>query len=136
MPRLFQPGLLAILAAQMVAVSSAAPVPLRAVPSAAVPSAAVTFEADVRPILKAHCWQCHGEERELKGGLDARLARFLLRGGESGPVIVAGRHAESLLYQRVSAGEMPPEGKKLSLREIDILARWIDQGARRFGRSR
>src|SRR5262245_62573895 len=47
--------------------------------------APVTFEAHVRPLLKAHCWQCHGEEEEMKGKLDARLARSLLKGGDSGP---------------------------------------------------
>jgi len=84
------------------------------------------FETDVRPILKAQCWQCHGETEELKGGLDARLARFLLTGGESGPAIVPGKHAGSLLYERVSSGEMPPGAKVLSAKDIAILARWID----------
>ncbi len=87
------------------------------------------FETDVRPILKAHCWQCHGETEELKGGLDARLARFLRSGGESGPAIVPGKHAGSLLYERVSSGEMPPGTKVLSAKEVAILARWIDSGA-------
>src|SRR4051812_9841337 len=41
----------------------------------------LTFETHVRPILKAHCWQCHGEEEKLEGHFDARLARFLLKGG-------------------------------------------------------
>ncbi|HEX4071235.1 MAG TPA: PSD1 and planctomycete cytochrome C domain-containing protein [Planctomycetaceae bacterium] len=98
--------------------------------AAPLSAAELSFEADIRPILKARCWQCHGEETELKGGLDARLARFLKRGGDSGPAIVVGRHAESLMYQRVSAGEMPPGNKKLSAREIDLVARWIDQGAK------
>ena len=89
----------------------------------------VRFETDVRPILKLHCWQCHGDETELKGGLDARLARSLVEGGESGPAIVPGTHAESLLYQRIRSGEMPPGKKKISEKEIDIVARWIDAGA-------
>lgn len=88
------------------------------------------FETDVRPILKTHCWQCHGEVDELKGGLDARLARFLLKGGESGPAIVPGKHAASLLYKRVALGEMPPGSKRLSAKEVVIVARWIDSGAR------
>ncbi len=91
--------------------------------------AAVTFEGDVRPILKAHCWQCHGEEEELQGGLDARLARLLREGGDSGPAIVAGEHGASLLFERISAGEMPPGDKQLSAAEIETLARWIDAGA-------
>ena len=88
------------------------------------------FETDVRAILKAHCWQCHGEEEKLKGGLDARLVRFLLKGGESGPAIVAGKHNESLLYDRVSSGEMPPGPKRLSAKEVKTIALWIDAGAR------
>ncbi len=88
------------------------------------------FERDVRPILKAHCWQCHGEEEELKGGLDARLARFLLQGGVSGPAVVPGQHTVSLIYQRIASGEMPPGKKNISSRDIDTLVRWIDAGAK------
>ena len=87
------------------------------------------FETDVRRILKAHCWQCHGEEPELKGELDARLVHFLLEGGKSGPAIAPGNRSESLLYRKVSDGDMPPGKKKLSSEEIDLLGRWIDQGA-------
>jgi mono/diheme cytochrome c family protein len=94
------------------------------------PDAAVTFETRVRPILKAHCWRCHGEVVELKGSLDTRLARFLLKGGDSGPAIVPGNHAESLLYERISLGEMPPGDKKLTPEEIEVVAAWIDAGAK------
>ena len=87
------------------------------------------FETDVRSIFKTHCWQCHGEADEKKGGLDTRLARFLLKGGESGPAIVPGKHAASRLFKRVSSGEMPPGAKRLSARELGLLARWIDAGA-------
>jgi hypothetical protein len=115
MPRSLQVEVLAILCIAIAA-------PLNA--------AELSFEADIRPVLKAHCWQCHGDEAELKGGLDARLSRLLKRGGDSGPAILNGQHAESLMYRRVSAGEMPPGNKKLSAREIDLVARWIDQGAK------
>ena len=37
----------------------------------------LTYDRDVRPILKAHCFQCHGEEGAPKGGLDLRLRRLL-----------------------------------------------------------
>ena len=87
------------------------------------------FETDVRAILKAHCWQCHGEEEELQGGLDSRLARFLLKGGESGAAVVSGDHAASLMYQRMASGEMPPGKKKISAEELEVIARWIDAGA-------
>ncbi len=88
------------------------------------------FETRVRAILKAQCWQCHGEEAELQGSLDARLARFLLKGGDSGPAVVPGNHAESLLYQRVTSGEMPPGKKKIAPRDVETIAQWIDAGAK------
>jgi len=98
---------------------------LRADESATKPQ----FEKHIRPILKAHCWHCHGEEPELKGGIDTRLVRFLLKGGESGAGLVPGDHKASLLYQRVASGEMPPGKKKLSPEEQQLLAQWIDGGA-------
>jgi hypothetical protein len=88
------------------------------------------FETHIRPILKAHCWHCHGEESELQGKLDARFARTLLVGGESGPAVVPGMHSSSLLHQRIQSGEMPPGEKKVPAHELLLLARWIDAGAK------
>ena len=90
----------------------------------------INFETHVRPILKAHCWRCHGEEDQLKGSLDTRTAKLLLQGGDSGAAIVEGDHANSLLHQRVAAGEMPPDAKTLTPAQINVLARWIDSGAK------
>jgi len=87
------------------------------------------FEKDVRPILKAHCFHCHGEDGEKKADLDVRLARFLLKGGESGPAIVAGKPAESHLLEVLKSGEMPKEKAKLPDRDIATIERWILAGA-------
>ena len=43
----------------------------------AVEAGAITFEEDIRPILKANCFQCHGEEKKLQGGLDLRLRKLI-----------------------------------------------------------
>ena len=94
----------------------------------------LTFERHVRPILKAHCFDCHGEGSKLKAGLDLRLARLIKTGGESGAAIEPGRPAASLLIERVTAGEMPPgESKKLTAEQIAVLSRWIAAGARTIG---
>ena len=93
-------------------------------------SDAPSFEADVRPIFKTHCFHCHGEEPKLKGKLDLRFARAAIRGGESGEAIVPGQHVESLLWERVEAEEMPPGETKLSAQEKATLAAWIDAGAK------
>src|SRR4051794_29723998 len=76
---------------------------LAAAPEAADP----TFEAQVRPILKAHCFQCHGEGEKHKGGLDLRLRRLIAAGGDNGAAILPGKPSDSLLYQKVRDGEMP-----------------------------
>ena len=88
------------------------------------------YESHVRPILKANCFHCHGEEEKIEGHLDARLARFLVRGGDSGPAVVIGQPDQSPLLQRVIAGEMPPGEKKLTAQQIDTLRRWIASGAK------
>lgn len=91
----------------------------------------VLFEKHVRPILKAHCFQCHGEAGETEGGLDLRLRRLIVAGGESGPAIVPEHATKSLLLERVRSGEMPPgDGKRLSNTEIQLLEHWIQSGAR------
>lgn len=100
---------------------------LTAVPAVAVP---LTFEKDVHPILKAHCFHCHGEEGEMKGGLDVRLARFLLKGGKHGPAIVPGKTAESHLLELVKAGDMPKGKAKLKDKDIATLEAWIAEGAK------
>jgi mono/diheme cytochrome c family protein len=92
----------------------------------------VTFERDIRPILEARCLQCHGEKKQ-NGGLRLDAKAAALRGGQSGPPIVAGKATESLLYQRVAAQNdderMPPVGERLSATEIALLKAWIDAGA-------
>ena len=93
------------------------------------PVETLTFEKHIRPILRTHCFDCHGATSELKGKLDLRLVRFLLKGGESGPVITPGKASESYLLERVKSGEMPPGDARISKAEIILLERWIASGA-------
>ncbi len=89
-----------------------------------------TYETDVRPILKAHCFQCHGEGGEKEGGLDVRLRRMIVAGGESGAAIVPGQPNESLLLERIRSGEMPPgEDRRLTPHDITVIQQWIAGGA-------
>lgn len=93
---------------------------------------AITFEQHVRPILKAHCFQCHGETGEPKGKLDLRLQRLIVRGGESGSALIPGNPEDSLLLARIVQGEMPPKGG-VNADEIEVLRRWIREGAKTAG---
>jgi Planctomycete cytochrome C len=72
----------------------------------------------------------HGDEEKPEAALDLRLVRFMAKGGESGPAVVAGKLADSLIWKRVAAGEMPPKGKGLSDIEKQTLSTWIEQGAK------
>lgn len=88
------------------------------------------FERDVRPILKAQCFHCHGEDSHTEADLDLRLRKSMVKGGESGPVIVPQHPDDSLIVEKIESGEMPPEGKQLSVEQKNIIRRWIKEGAR------
>lgn len=90
----------------------------------------LTFEHDIRPILRAHCLDCHGAEDTLQGGLDLRQARLAMKGGESGSALVAGDPAASHLLARVRSGEMPPGELKVTPAELATLTEWVRQGAK------
>lgn len=88
----------------------------------------VHYEADIQPLLKEHCFRCHGEQEQGLLRLDSR--ERLLQGGESAqPAIVVGEPESSLLIEQVTTQQMPPDGRKLNEEEIELLTRWIEQGA-------
>ncbi|MDW8197227.1 MAG: DUF1549 domain-containing protein [Gemmataceae bacterium] len=93
----------------------------------------IDFDRDIKPIFAAHCVQCHGPTKQ-KGGLRLDTSTHAQEGGNSGPVIVAGKSRESPLIHAVMGQEpysrMPPgPGKQLHAAEIGKLRAWIDQGA-------
>jgi hypothetical protein len=95
----------------------------------APPPTGLSFERDVRPILKTYCFDCHGGGETLEGKLDLRLRRFILRGGTSGHALVPGNPGQSLLLRRVKSGTMPPLAKKVPPEEIAVIEKWIAAGA-------
>ena len=98
--------------------------------AAALDATSPTFEKDIRPILKAHCFDCHGEGEKIKGGLDLRLRRLMLKGGDDGPVIVPGKPEESPLFKMVHSGDMPKRDKKLTPDQVALIRQWIAAGAK------
>lgn len=90
----------------------------------------LTFEQHIRPIFRAHCYDCHGATDEMKGGLDLRLVRFMQKGGESGAAITPGNPSESYLIERLRNAEMPPGENAVPETEIRIIERWIAEGAK------
>ena len=98
---------------------------------------AVDFQREVRPILADNCFQCHGPDegtRQVRLRLDTEDGAFAER--PSGRPVVPGDAAASLVYQRIAHDDprrrMPPpalSAKTLTDAEVDVLRRWIDEGA-------
>ena len=87
------------------------------------------FESKVRPLLVAHCYECHSKKaKNAHLRLDRRA--LMLKGGHSGAAIVPGKPEESLLVRaiRYEDTEMPPK-KRLPDEKIEVLVQWIKMGA-------
>ncbi|MGV3661265.1 MAG: c-type cytochrome domain-containing protein [Prosthecobacter sp.] len=95
------------------------------------------FYRDVYPFLKVNCISCHNKTT-TKADLNMETPELMIKGGESGPSIVPGKSAESLIVaasRHTQDMEMPPPNNKsgavnLTPEEIDTLRQWIDQGAK------
>ena len=93
------------------------------------------FERKIRPILVEHCYECHSAKAQDLGGkllLDTREG--ILRGGESGPALVAGKPDESLIIQAIRGNDedlvMPPEDNDLLAEAVvHDFEEWVKMGA-------
>jgi mono/diheme cytochrome c family protein len=122
-----RPPLLALLL--LVPAGAPAPVPDN--------DAQVRFNRDVRPILADNCFQCHGPDPGTRKGklrLDREEGYFGQR--ENGPTVVKGKPDESPLYKHLVTKDKeelmpPPKSRKvLKPKEIDLIRRWIAEGAK------
>ncbi|MDA0282793.1 MAG: DUF1549 domain-containing protein, partial [Planctomycetota bacterium] len=89
------------------------------------------FEARIRPVLVKHCYECHSTtSKEVKGSLLLDSAPGLLKGGDSGPAIIAGKPNESPLIEalRYEGVEMPPAGR-LPANVVKDFERWVEMGS-------
>lgn len=91
------------------------------------------FERSIRPLLARRCWSCHSQQSgKSEGGLRLDDQQAWLAGGDSGPAIVPGNAADSLLLQAVRHAspdlQMPPSGS-LTPDEIAALEQWVTAAA-------
>jgi WD40 repeat protein len=94
----------------------------------------VSFINDIAPILKESCFGCHGAKNP-KGKLDMTHYESLRRGGTKEDPIVPGKPEDSYLINVLTAMDkkrMPPaeSGDPLSRDKIDLVSRWIKEGAK------
>ena len=102
-------------------------------PSALLAAEPVDYLRDVKPILRARCFSCHGALKQ-NGKLRLDTVALMLTGGSSGPVIQRDEPTASELIARISETDdtlrMPPEGKPLTKEQIATFTAWIQQGAK------
>ena len=95
------------------------------------PPTPVSFSRDIAPIMAMYCNACHGES----GGISTRSYKELMLGGDLGTVVIPGDPDRSLLIhflegRRGENRRMPKNGRALSPHQIEIIRRWIAEGAR------
>ncbi len=91
------------------------------------------FERSIRPVLVTSCYGCHSAgSGKKRGGLLLDSRQGLLRGGDSGPALVPGKPADSLVLKAIRYGDpdlqMPPDGP-LAPEVVRAFATWIAMGA-------
>ena len=86
--------------------------------------AQIDYETEIQTIFNNNCISCHGNS----GGLSLESYANLMTGGNSGTVIISGDHSNSLLWEKINNGQMPPNNQ-LPSSNIDLIAAWIDEGA-------
>ncbi len=93
----------------------------------------VDYLRQVKPVLQARCFACHGALKQ-EAGLRLDTAALATKGGDSGAALKAGDSTASLLLKRVTATgdseRMPPEGEPLTRAQIAAISDWIKQGAK------
>lgn len=95
--------------------------------AAAAPQAQVGYVEDILPIFQRNCIACHSSVVKQMN-LQVTAYEPLMAGGSSGPVVIPGDSANSLLWEMVETGKMPLIGE-LKAEEKALVRQWIDEGA-------
>lgn len=106
--------------------------PTTPAPAPAAAGNASFFEQRILPVLQDKCFNCHQTGRKMKGGLAVDSHAALIAGGDSGPSLVPGDAAKSLLYVSMTYADedlqMPPR-EQLSASMLADFKKWIEMGA-------
>ena len=91
----------------------------------------IDFSRQIRPLFETNCVACHSAMKQ-KAGLKLDLGKNVLKGSLNGPVVISNKSADSKLIHALMGTHdlerMPPD-KPLPERDIQLIIRWIDEGA-------
>ena len=90
-------------------------------------SSCVSYSTEIQPIFTANCSVCHIASTRKNLSL-SNYSSITSGNSINGPVIIAGDHTNSLLWQYINSGTMPPSGQ-LTSDQVNLIATWIDEGA-------
>lgn len=102
--------------------------------AAAETPAPVSFSRDIAPLLIQHCQACHGAQ-EPKGGYQVSTFNLVMKPGDSeAPAFEPGKPEESIALALISSPDedsrMPKEADPLAPAQIELITRWISEGAK------
>lgn len=93
----------------------------------------ITYDEHIKPIFRENCLKCHGEDTQ-KAGFNFSTYESVLKGGNGGQAVVAGRASVSLIFQAITAEDegarMPPNKPPLPAAQIELIRTWIQSGLR------
>ena len=94
-------------------------------------SSRLNFAKHAKPVFRNHCVSCHNPNR-TSGDLDLTNYVAMMQGGSSGDVIEPGSPDDSFLFQLIThadSPEMPPGDQKIPDEDIEVIRKWIEDGA-------
>ncbi|MFM8537182.1 MAG: c-type cytochrome domain-containing protein [Planctomycetaceae bacterium] len=118
----------------LLVLAAAGATPTDAADAPKTPAGPVSFFRDVRPLFQARCQGCHQPAKAEGGYVMTEVARLLAAGDSGTAGVVPGKPEESHLLAQITpdaagAAEMPKGGSPLAALEIDLVHRWIAEGA-------
>ena len=99
----------------------------------------VSYETDIVPIFRQHCFKCHGNDKQ-KADINLQSYSAMMAGGSGGEILTAGNADDSILFLAMihdeSAAKMPPKSAKLPEAKLALVRKWIEQGIRETATSK
>ena len=119
--------------AEPAAMAAAAPAPAPEAEMMAkdTPKEFTNFDEHIKPIFQARCVKCHGDDSK-KSGLSVATFAAIMQGGSGGASIEPGNADNSRLFKLITKAEepyMPPSGDPLPPEQIELIRKWINDGA-------